>query len=104
MRPLVLFGYLHIYIFFASGLNLKVDSADIGTYMKKRMAKNSDVSAIIGLTRSDIDPSTFAALQVARVPTNNVISGKVIFNAAQSACEGSQFFARKCRHVSCSAL
>ena len=50
--------WLHI-----SDLNFKADSAGIAPYVKKRMTKNADVEAIMEMSRSEISPSNYVALQ-----------------------------------------
>ena len=50
--------WLHI-----SDPNFKADSAGIVPYIKKRRTKNADVEAIMDMSRSEISPSNYIALQ-----------------------------------------
>ena len=46
-----------------SDLNFKANSAGIAPYVKKRMTKNAGVEAIMEMSRSEISPSNYIALQ-----------------------------------------
>ena len=54
---------LRLYWLHISYLNFKANSAGITPYVKKRMTKNADAEAIMEMSRSEINPSNYVALQ-----------------------------------------
>ena len=65
-------------------LDFKEDSTSVMLYIAKRMNKNSDVSAIMELSRLAVSPAVYAALQQCQ-PTSSSVE-TLVFNAEQTAC------------------
>ena len=92
---------LGLYWLHISDLNFKADSAGIAPYVKKRMTKTADVEAIMEMSRSEISPRNYVALQSCQSTSASVERS---FSMLKILLFKIGIFAAKFRKAPCVAL